>query len=200
MSPRYCSPSTRMSMPISSWNRIHSLVAFCSRSLSASEESCPFAALVRARVRYSGLGNEPTLVVKSAVKPHPDDPRRFVEDPQLPPRAVSREELQAVGRGKVRGFEVHRRLELRHLRCDRHGIFLLRVPRVDHPEDERLRRSVFREDGPRRGPLDQIEAKDVGGHILEILVDPCDVPEEGEERQSRLRFVPPDAIEAFGDE
>src|SRR5439155_82146 len=95
MSPRYCSPSTRMSMPISSWNRIHS--------------------------------------------------------------------------------------------------------RVDHSEDERLRRSVFREDGPRRGPLDQIEAEDLGGHLLEILVDPCDVPEEGEEGQGRLRLVPPDAIEALGD-
>src|SRR5207247_1665557 len=132
MSPRYCSPSTRMSMPISSWNRIHSRVAFCSRSCSASEASSPFAALVRARVRSSGF-------------------------------------------------------------------LRVRIRRVDHSEAERLRRSVFREDGPRRGPLDQIESEDVGGHLLEILVDPCDVPEEGEEGQGRLRLVPPDAIEALGD-
>src|SRR5256714_12802794 len=70
MSPRYGSPSTRMSIPISSWNRIHSEVAFSSRVRKPSEESSPFEAFVRARVRYSGFGKDPTLVVRRALR-HP---------------------------------------------------------------------------------------------------------------------------------
>jgi len=57
-------------MPISSWNRIHSEVAFSSRVRKPSEESSPFEAFVRARVRYSGFGKDPTLVVRRALR-HP---------------------------------------------------------------------------------------------------------------------------------
>src|SRR5207249_6299594 len=54
-----------------SWNRIHSEVAFSSSVRKPSGESSPFDALVRARVRYSGFGKDPTLVVRRAFRRPP---------------------------------------------------------------------------------------------------------------------------------
>ena len=51
MSPRYISPSTRMSIPICSWNWIHSCVARLLSSSSAAWLISPRARLVRAASR-----------------------------------------------------------------------------------------------------------------------------------------------------
>src|SRR3989442_8421051 len=68
MSPRYCSPSTGMSIPISSWKWIHSAVAFSSRARRPSSDSSPLEAFVRARRRSeehtSELQSRPHLVCR----------------------------------------------------------------------------------------------------------------------------------------
>src|SRR5207247_10324625 len=101
MSPRYCSPSTRISIPISSWNRIHSEVAFSSSVRKPSGESSPFDAFVRARVRYSGFGRDHTLVVRRVFRRPPPLSERPCEESAV--SVVPGLSDEGGGRGRTEG-------------------------------------------------------------------------------------------------
>src|SRR5919106_578753 len=197
MSPLYISPSTTTSVPIESWNSIHSLVARRSSSRSSSRSISPRARLLRAPVMYPGFGRLPTEVVHSPGPFRSTLPisctyflRRGGQPDQLAPGLFSGEELKACRGCHPQILKANRLGDGLDCCCKLIPRLQHRVARVD---DAGLHASALRSEFEELVVLrarDEIEAEDVHGQSKELLAEPLGVAEVGgNHRLRRVKFA-----------
>src|SRR5438309_7941016 len=169
MSPRYISPSTTMSTPISSWKRIHSWVARRLRSSSSSWLISLRARWARACSRYSGLGRLPTLVVRSpwavsftgSSRPRLDGMGRAGDQLQLLEGSLSGQEFEPAAWAHVDLARGHSGDPPGHLV----RVLEPHIAGVDGPPADRLGVGPAPHQVPVRGSLNQVQSDQREGQI-----------------------------------
>src|ERR1051325_4923942 len=157
MSPRYCSPSTTMSIPSLSCVSIQNAVAFSSSFFSTSAEILPLANSVRRCISAGGFGKLPTVVVGNNGRSNPSffslfrsiflplvhAISNFRQALQFRLGAVPRQIFQAGGGIQITflGPNIGQdRFQRAKHRC---GVIQTGVAAVEQSETERLRRFGF---------------------------------------------------------